>query len=303
MKYFRLVASNGDSVLAVETADGVLSDLTSLDGELTEIEDLALASYLSGVDMDTLTSRLLEQWSEATTYDLQRIFEDSRSGDGDLILDRPFEPPEVWAVGVTYKVSELERRGQSDTPDIYVNAHTAARPALFLKATVDRCVGPFESIGIRSDSGWNVPEPELSFVLYKDEIIGYTIGNDVTSRSLEAENPLYLTQAKLYDRCCSIGPCFVSAGSLADPQDLRIRCTVTRNGEEAFIGESSSSLMARGCDELAGWLGRNNLVPNMTAVLTGAAVVPPREFTLQEGDAVAIYVEGIGTLENQVVVV
>ena len=303
MKYYRLVASNGDSILAVETADGALSDLTSIDGELTEIEDLALASYLSGVDMDTLTSRLLEDWDEPATYDLERIIEDSRSGAGYLTLDRPFEPPEVWAAGVTYKASELERRGQSDTPDIYTSAHTAERPALFFKATPDRCVGPFESIGIRADSDLNVPEPELAFVLYKDQIIGYTIGNDVTSRSLESENPLYLTQAKLYDRCCSIGPCFVSAGSLADPQNLAIRCDVTRNGKEAFSGESSSSFMARSCDDLAGWLGRNNLVPNMTTVLTGAAVVPPPEFTLQEGDVVTIYVEEIGILENDVVIV
>ena len=134
-----------------------------------------------------------------------------RDGDGYYRLDRPFEPPEVWAAGVTYKTSEMERQRESDTPDVYAKVFTADRPEVFLKATPDRCVGPFEDVGIRSDSEWSVPEPELAFVLYRGEIVGYTIGNDMSSRSIEGENPLYLPQAKVFDRCCSIGPCFVTA--------------------------------------------------------------------------------------------
>ena len=302
MRYYKLVANDGDSVLAVEREEGVLSDLTSLDEDLTEVEELALAASLSGLGIDELATRLLDS-GQADSYDLSTITDDSRDGAGDLRLDRPFEPPEVWAAGVTYKTSEMERRRESGTPDVYSKVYTAQRPELFLKATLERCVGPFEAVGIRGDSDWNVPEPELAFVLYRGEIIGYTIGNDMSSRAIEGENPLYLPQAKLYDRCCSIGPCFVTASSLADPHNLNIRCVITRDGAEVFGGETSTSLMARKCDELADWLQRHNTILNMTTVLTGTAIVPPPEFTLQEGDVVAISIEGIGTLENEVVVV
>jgi 2-dehydro-3-deoxy-D-arabinonate dehydratase len=300
MRYYRLIASDGGFRLTVEARDGVLSDLTSLDEDLSEIEDLALAASLSGSSIDDLAANLLRS-GRAETYGLAEIVDASREGAGDLQLDRPFDPTEVWAAGVTYKTSEMERRRESATPDIYSKVYTAERPELFFKATSERCVGPFEAVGIRSDSAWNVPEPELAFVLYKGAIIGYTIGNDMSSRTIEGENPLYLPQAKLYARCCAIGPCLVTAGSIADPHNLKVSCTITRDGEKAFSGETSTSLMARRCDELADWLLRHNAVPNMTAVLTGTAIVPPPEFTLQEGDVVAISIEGIGTLENEVV--
>ena len=302
MRYYRLIGERGSTTLAVETEGGALADLTSVDEDVIEIDDLAMAASLSGMDIDSLAANLLES-GDAETLDLSRILEDSRSDEGALRMDRPFEPPEVWAAGVTYKTSEMERRRESDTPDAYSKVYAASRPELFLKATADRCMGPFESVGIRSDSGWNVPEPELAFVLFKGAIIGYTIGNDMSSRSIEGENPLYLPQAKVYDRSCSIGPCFVTAESLGDPHSLSVRCAVTRGGKEVFAGETSTSLMARKCEELADWLQRHNPVPNMTTVLTGTAIVPPPEFTLQEGDIVAITIEGIGTLENDVVVV
>ena len=222
---------------------------------------------------------------------------------GGPYLDRPFDPPEVWAAGVTYKTSEMERRRESKTPDIYSRVYAAERPELFMKATPERCVGPFEAIGVREDSEWNVPEPELAFVLYKGEIIGYTIGNDVSSRSIEGENPLYLPQAKMYDRCCAIGPCFVTAETLGAANKLGIRCEIRRDDKAIFEGETSTSSMARSCEELADWLLRHNTVPNMTTVLTGTAIVPPPEVTLEEGDVVSIEIEGIGVLENDVIVV
>ena len=303
MRYYALLSSDGDSKLAVEADEGVLIDLTSIDQELVEIDDLALAASLSGLNIDTLTLRLLEEDIEPDTYDLSQIMDDSRSGDGDVMLDRPFEPPEVWAAGVTYKTSEMERMRESDTPDVYSSVYTAERPELFLKATPDRCVGPFESVGVRRDSTWSVPEPELAFVLYRGEIIGYTIGNDMSSRSIEGENPLYLPQAKMFDRCCSIGPCFVTANYLEDPYNLTISCTISREGEVIFNETTSTSLMARKCEELADWLQRSNFVPNMTTVMTGTAIVPPPELSLEEGDVVTIEIEGIGVLENDVVVV
>ena len=302
MRYFGLMQSEGDQSLAVEAEVGSLVDLTAVDGNVAGIEDLVRAASLSGLSIDGIARRLLDT-GPSETLDLARLIEDSRDGDGDTWLDRPLDPPEVWAAGVTYRTSEMERRRESGTPDVYSKVFSAARPELFLKATAERCVGPFESIGIRADSDWNVPEPELAFVLYAGQIVGYTAGNDVSSRSIEGENPLYLPQAKVFDRCCAIGPCFVTPETLGDPHDLTISCSIRRDGAEVFAGQASTSEMARKCEELADWLQRHNTVPAMTTVLTGTSIVPPEGFTLKEGDVVAIEIEGVGTLENDVVVV
>ena len=299
MRYYTLVSNDGDARLLVETPQSIVYDLTSLDPDLTDLSDLLLASSLAGMLVDEIANLVLET-GNADRFDLGEVMDRSRDGDGYYRLDRPFEPPEVWAAGVTYKTSEMERQRESDTPDVYARVFTADRPEIFLKATSDRCVGPFESVGIRVDSDWSVPEPELAFVLYRGEIVGYTIGNDMSSRSIEGQNPLYLPQAKLFDRCCSIGPCFVTAEDL-NPMELDISCSIVRDGEEVWSDQTSTSLMARTCEELADWLQRSNLVPDLTAVLTGTAIIPPPEFTLQEGDVVTIAVEGIGMLENDVV--
>ena len=298
MRYYSLIGADGDARLAVEARDGVLADLTSLHEELVALEDLALAAALSGESIDSLAQRLLDGGT-ADEYDLAEIMD----GDGNAILDMPFEPPEVWAAGVTYKTSEMERRRESETPDVYSMVYSAERPEVFFKATPERCVGPNDSVGIREDSNWNVPEPELAFVLYGGEIIGYTIGNDMSSRQIEGENPLYLPQAKVYSRCCAIGPSFVTAESIGDPHSLDVSCTITRDGEQVFSGSTNTSQMARTCEEFAEWLQRHNDVPNMTAVLTGTSIVPPPDFTLQEGDTVTIAIANIGTLVNDVIVV
>ena len=301
MRYYKLDTEGGVG-LAVEIEDGVLSDLTSVDDDVADLEDLALAASLSGRSIDELAMAVLDS-GEPDTYELDRVFRDSKAGEGAALLLRPIDPPEVWAAGVTYKSSEMERRRESATPDVYSKVYAAERPELFLKSTADRCVGPFEDAGIRGDSDWNVPEPELAFVLYKGAIIGYTVGNDMSSRSIEGENPLYLPQAKLYDRSCAIGPCVVTSDTIGDPHNLAIRSSIVREGTEVFSGGTSTSLMSRRCEDLADWLQRHNLVPNMTAVLTGTAIVPPPDFTLRENDVVSISIDGIGTLENEVVVV
>ena len=298
MKYYSLIGAEGDIRLAVEAQEGALADLTSVHHELEALEDLALAAAVSGQSMDTLARQIVEGGAPEE-YSLAEIM----SGEGDVLPDMPFEPPEVWAAGVTYKTSEMERRRESETPDVYSMVYSAERPEVFFKATADRCVGPDDSVGIREDSNWNVPEPELAFVLYGGEIIGYTIGNDMSSRQIEGENPLYLPQAKVFNRCCAIGPCFVTAESIDDPHGLDVSCAITRDGEEVFSGSTNTSQMARTCEELAEWLQRHNDVPNMTAVLTGTSIVPPPDFTLQEGDIVSITIEGIGTLVNDVIVV
>lgn len=296
MRYYALLSNDGDARLVAETPEAAL-DLTSVEPDLTELADLLLAASLTGETVDAIAEGILDSGSP-DRFDLAEVMDMSRRGEGYYRLDRPFDPPEVWAAGVTYKTSETERRRESDAPDVYARVFGAERPELFFKATSERCVGPFEPVGVRGDSDWSVPEPELAFVLYRGEIAGYTIGNDMSSRSIEGQNPLYLPQAKMFDRCCSIGPCFVPADSL-DPSKLEISCSILRDGAAVWTDRTSTSEMARTCEELADWLQRHNYVPDLTVVLTGTAIVPPPEFTLREGDVVRISVEGIGELENE----
>ena len=299
MRYYTLVSNDGDTRVVVETPRGMAYDLTSLEPDLVDMADLVQAGFLSGVTLDDIARRLLSN-GDADRFDLAEVMAGTRDGSSYYRLDRPFEPPEVWAAGITYKTSEMERMRESDTPDVYSSVYTAERPEVFFKATPERCVGPYEAVGIRGDSDWNVPEPELAFVLFGGEIVGFTIGNDMSSRSIEGQNPLYLPQAKVFDRCCAIGPCLVTADDL-DPSDLEITCSITRAGSEVWSDRTSTSLMARSCEELADWLQRHNFVPNMTTVLTGTAIVPPPEFSLREDDVVTITIDGIGVLENTVI--
>ena len=299
MKYYRLSDQYGNLSLAVETGENILEDITSIEEDLDDISQLARTSALTGIGIDEISRTILDSGKADQIY-LDQVIESSRT-EGPLRIDIPIDPPEVWAAGVTYKNSEMERRRESDTPDVYSKVYNADRPEVFLKSTSDRCMGPFEDVGIREDSNWNVPEPELAFVLYKGDIIGYTIGNDMSSRQIEGDNPLYLPQAKFYDQSCSIGPCFVTAESLGDPQNLGVQCLVVRDNETVFEGTTSTSDMARTCLELSDWLQRSNRVPEMTTVLTGTSIVPPPDFSLKEGDNVIISIDEIGTLENSVI--
>ena len=299
LKYYRLSDQYGNLSLAVETGENVLEDITSIEDDLDDISDLARTSALTGISIDDIVRTILDSGS-AEKIKIDELMQSSKS-DGPLRIDIPLDPPEVWAAGVTYKNSEMERRRESDTPDVYSNVYNADRPEVFLKSTSDRCMGPFEEVGIREDSNWNVPEPELAFVLYRGDIIGYTIGNDMSSRQIEGDNPLYLPQAKFYDQSCSIGPCFVTTESVNDPQNLGVQCLIVRDTETVFEGTTSTSDMARTCLELADWLQRSNRVPEMTTVLTGTSIVPPPDFSLQPGDNVIITIDEIGTLENSVI--
>ena len=233
MRYYTLMSNDGDTRVVVETPRGMAYDLTSVEPDLVDIADLVQAGFLSGVTPDDIAKRLLSD-GNADSFDLAEVMDGTRDGSAFYRVDRPFEPPEVWAAGVTYKTSEMERRRESDTPDVYSGVYTAERPEVFFKATPERCVGPFEAVGIRGDSDWNVPEPELAFVLFGGEIVGFTIGNDMSSRSIEGQNPLYLPQAKVFDRCCAIGPCLVTPNEL-NPSDLEVACSITRAGEEGLV--------------------------------------------------------------------
>ena len=217
----------------------------------------------------------------------------------------PLLPPvgpdqEVWASGVTYLQSREAREIESADADAYARVYEAERPELFFKAPGWRAVGPGGGVRVRKDSRWNVPEPELVLVLTAGmEIVGYTAGNDVSSRDIEGENPLYLPQAKVYDGACALGPGIV----LAHPdgmRDLPIRLRISRDGGPVFEGEVSTSRMKRSFEELAGYLGRELTLPNGAFLMTGTGIVPGEEFTLKPGDVVEVSV-GELTLENPVV--
>jgi 2-dehydro-3-deoxy-D-arabinonate dehydratase len=213
----------------------------------------------------------------------------------------PIEPPEVWCAGVTYERSRDARLEESTVKDVYSLVYDADRPELFLKdAGCRRTVGPGETIGVRADSAWTVPEPELGLVLGEDgEIAALTIGNDVSSREIEGANPLYLPQAKVYAGACALGPALLVPPELDHPFDIRMRI-LGPDGEQLFDGETSTARMKRSLGELVDWLLRDNPVPAGSVLLTGTGLVPPDDYTLEPGHVVEITIPGIGTLRNPV---
>lgn len=213
----------------------------------------------------------------------------------------PVEPPEVWCAGVTYERSRDARVEESSVEDVYTLVYEAERPELFLKdAACRRTVGPGAPVGIRSDSSWNVPEPEIGLVLGDEgAIAGVTIGNDVSSREIEGANPLYLPQAKVYAGACALGPAVLSPVP-KEPLEIRLRI-FSAAGEELYSGETSTARMKRSFSELVEFLARDNPVPPGSVLLTGTGLVPPDDFTLEPGHLVEIDVPGIGILSNPVV--
>ncbi|HWG45546.1 MAG TPA: fumarylacetoacetate hydrolase family protein [Gemmataceae bacterium] len=214
----------------------------------------------------------------------------------------PLDEQEVWAAGVTYKRSrEARERESAGAARFYDLVYNAERPELFFKATPRRVVAPGSAVRIRQDSRWNVPEPELTLVVSpRMKIVGYTIGNDMSSRDIEGENPLYLPQAKLYNGSCALGPAITLAGGLPAAEQVIIRLTITRGGSVAFDGSTSLAAMKRSFEDLVSWLGRDNDFPGGILLLTGTGIVPPDDFTLAHGDAIAIDITGIGCLNNRV---
>ena len=289
MRYYRRVDSGSRRIIA---RDGDRAyDLTSVHADIQSVTDLLSAGKFTGTTLDEVATTLVDRAEPVDPGSL----EDEAA--------RPIVPDEVWAAGVTYEISEQAREEESELPDVYRRVYENERPEIFFKATANRTVGPAESIGVRGDSGWNVPEPELGVVIYDGEVVGYTIGNDVSSRELEGTNPLYLPQAKVYDRSCSIGPCLASADALADPHDLDIEMTIRRNGDVVFDETTNTAEMVRTCSELVDYYRRSNAIPRVAVLLTGTSLVPPEDVSLTAGDTVRISIESIGTLENPVVTV
>ncbi len=223
----------------------------------------------------------------------------------EVTLLAPVERQEVWAVGVTYLRSKKARMEESDfSATAYDKVYDAPRPELFFKSMPEKVVGPGCAVGIRRDASWNVPEPELAFVINsRGHIVGYTIGNDMSSRDIEGENLLYLPQAKIYDRSCALGP-FVTVGATeAEARSWTIQIAIERAGAAVFGGETSVGQIKRTFSELVEYLFRSQKFPHGAVLLTGTGIVPPDGFTLAVGDVVRIQISGLGCLQNSIVVV
>ncbi len=266
-------------------------------------------------DDATFHTLLLSDWDELVTHpDLHTLVRDSLSTSR-ISSKTPLTPPtpdqllppigsqEVWAAGVTYfrsRSARIEESKDAGGGTFYDRVYAAERPELFFKATARRVVGPGCPVRIRTDATWSVPEPELTLLLNAGgEILGYTVGNDMSSRDIEGENPLYLPQAKVYDGSCALGPCVLLAEQPL-PTTTLISITITRSGEAVFTGETTLAELKREPKELASYLFRDSTFPTGAYLLTGTGIVPGDDFTLDHGDIVAITIEGIGTLSNPV---
>ena len=222
---------------------------------------------------------------------------------GDAVVLPPVDVQEVWAAGVTYRRSRDGRMEEATDASPYDRVYEAQRPEVFLKATAGRVVTDGDDVGIRADSGWDVPEPELGLVLdAAGGIAGYVVGNDMSSRSIEGANMLYLPQAKFYDRACALGAWIVPAWEV-DASALAISVSIERGGAEVFSGTTSTDQLHRAPQDLAAWLYRAVTFPHGAVLLTGTGVVPDTDFTLRENDVVSIAIEKVGALRNRVVVV
>ncbi|MGG1397427.1 fumarylacetoacetate hydrolase family protein [Bacillus salipaludis] len=281
-----------------EIGTTVLAALT----EQSEVYDLAYTHFLELVEYAQNTNQtplsLIQKVIEAEQPKKVKFEE--------LSLLAPIEAPEVWAAGVTYEKSKEARNyeataGKLDATTFYDKVYDADRPELFMKSTAARLIGPGTEVYIRSDSNWQIPEPELGLVINKKgEILAYTIGNDMSSRDIEGENPLYLPQAKIWKNSCSIGPALLLSDAMEDPYKLDIICRIYRNGQKVVEGYANTNQLKRKYDELVSYLLRDNEIFDGTVLLTGTCIVPPNEFTLMDGDLIEIEIPEIGVLRNPV---
>jgi 2-dehydro-3-deoxy-D-arabinonate dehydratase len=281
MQIVRFRAADGTVALGALRNDRVVARFKAPTATLPELLRLPLDEFEQVVKRTVLVSGPPE-WDTTLLAPV----------DGDM---------EVWAAGVTYQRSEEARMEESGTPDVYSMVYRAERPEIFLKATPRRVVGPDGTVVVRSDSTWDVPEPELAVVVNAHaEIVGFTIGDDVSSRSIEGENPLYLPQAKLYHGAFAVGPGITPVWEVPDPYDLAIWMAIERNGEVIWEGETRTSGLKRKLDELVSYLFREDELPDGAIISTGTALVPDAPFTLKAGDAVEIAIDRLGSLRTTV---
>jgi 2-dehydro-3-deoxy-D-arabinonate dehydratase len=284
MRYYRIETDEGPHLLARDGDEAF--DLTAARPGVTDFSDLAHVADVASTTVDAVAADLRD---------------DARAVDPPAQEALSPAVDEVWAAGVTYAISEQAREAESGMPEMYLDVYDADRPEIFFKAPGRGVVGPGDVIGVRGDSEWNVPEPELGIVLHRGDIVGYTVGNDVSSRDIEGANPLYLPQAKVYDRSCALGPCVATPSATGDPHDLRMSMTIERDGETVYEEATTTGEMVRTCEELVDYLTRHYSVPETTVLLTGTSLVPEEGFSLSPGDDVHIDIEGIGRLVNSTV--
>lgn len=286
MKLAKIRLADGEARIAAVADDN--RSLRLLD--LTQVEKLAtLTDILHAPDPLGLARFLVDPKAEPIAM-------------GKVTFLAPIDQQEVWAAGVTYKRSQVARMEESKAgASHYDKVYTADRPELFFKATPGRVSGPGEPVRVRFDSRWSVPEPELALVISdKQRLVGFTIGNDMSARDIEGDNPLYLPQAKLYRQSCALGPCILVPEQPLDRVKTRVSLSVKRKGKEAFRGSTDLAQMVRTFDDLIGWLCRENDFPGGVLLLTGTGIVPPDDFALEDGDVVTMEITGIGTLTNPV---
>ncbi|MFZ4453985.1 fumarylacetoacetate hydrolase family protein [Salibacterium aidingense] len=289
MKIIKRKTNNNEAEMAV-----VMEDQT--------VYDLGAESWAELIDRAAVEGRQPAEMIQEITAEAAPLSENFDA----LALLVPIEISEVWAAGVTYQKSREARNyeasdGQPAAETFYDKVYDAPRPELFFKATGARVAAPEQTMYLRSDSDWQIPEPELGLVLNsRAELLGFTIGNDLSSRDIEGENPLYLPQAKVWKRSCSIGPSVRLADTVADPYAFQIICRIFRGKEKVFEGDAYVNQLKRKLEELIDYLKKDNDMFDGTVLLTGTCVVPPNDFTLKDGDVMEIEIPGIGVLRNPV---
>jgi 2-dehydro-3-deoxy-D-arabinonate dehydratase len=279
--------SQGDIVILYRTRDGLILEQ---DHRFYSVPEQSIDDLIVLDNLDDHLAQIARSGAKARAIDENQLLP-------------PIGSQEVWAAGVTYLCSRAARIAESKDAgggDFYDRVYSAERPELFFKSLPHKVVGPRSPVGIRSDATWSVPEPELALLINPSgRIVGYTAGNDMSSRDIEGQNPLYLPQAKVYNRSCALGPGILIAREPLPPE-TRIELTVERDGATAFTGATTLAQMKRRPDELASWLYRDQTFPFGAFLLTGTGVVPPDSFTLHHGDIIHVAIEGIGTLLNPV---
>ncbi len=269
--------------------------LLTVEGDILDLSAAGVTSLSALLDSTDLAARV----SDLAGRPLHRI------PLAEATVLSPVDQQEVWAAGVTYLRSKKARMEESDfSATAYDRVYEAERPEIFFKSVAEKVVGPGANVGIRADAKWNVPEPELALVLNsRGDIVGYTAGNDMSSRDIEGENLLYLPQAKVYRASCALGPFITIGVSEAGAREWTISILIARGGVDVFSGQTAVSQIKRSFPELAGFLCRSQEFPRGAVLLTGTGVVPPNDFTLAPGDVVRIAISGIGELINTVAVV
>jgi 2-dehydro-3-deoxy-D-arabinonate dehydratase len=285
MNICRFKSKQGEIRIGLPTDDGTVMDLTAggvhqMSGLLESADPAGELRKLAGQKLPRVPLR-------------------------DVQICAPVERQEVWAAGVTYLRSKTARMEESDfSATAYNKVYAAERPEIFFKSIAEKVVAAGEPVGIRRDARWSVPEPELALVMNsRREIVGHTIGNDMSSRDIEGENLLYLPQAKIYDRSCALGPWIRLGASETEAREWKIQIEIRRGGQSVFAGETSAGQIKRSFEQLAEFLFRSQVFPHGAVLLTGTGIVPPDSFTLCNEDVIEIKISGIGSLRNPVVTV